>query len=131
MRNVFQRANVLNCNDSMIHCSTGFRTLVAGVKEGREEDVMTYLAMADRTSPQDWQKTLDQSVAIAIKEKQARIMKLLAGAGVNLDQGDNGIPLLFEAFRSADPDILDTFLENYKGDIASQLQSAECELHVR
>ena len=97
-------------------------------KEGKEEDVRTYLSTGDRNS-QDWQKKLDQSVVIAIKEKQPRIMKLLVEAGANLDQSvenekykNKKFPLLFEALRSADPDILDTFLENYKGDIASQLQ---------
>ena len=57
-------------------------------------------------------------------------MKLLVEEGANLDQSvfdgrvyrPITIPLLFEAFRSADPDILDTFLMNYKGDIASQFQ---------
>ena len=84
---------------------------------------MTYLSTADRTS-QDWRKTLDQSVVIAIKEKQARILKLLVKEGANLDQRKDGIPLLLEAFRSADPDILDTFLQNYKGDIRCQVQCA-------
>ena len=91
------------------------------VKEGREEDVMTYL------STQDWQKNLDRSVVIAIKDKQPRIMKLLVEEGANLDQSVlddwvHMVPLLFEAFRGAYPDILDTFLTNYKGDIASQFQ---------
>ena len=102
-------------------------------KEGREDDVMTYLSTADRNS-QDWQKNLDQSVVIAIKDKHPRIMKLLVETGANLDQSTESewiinffqktrkIPLLFEAFRSADPDILDTFLGKYKGDIASPLQ---------
>ena len=98
-----------------------FSILVSAVNEGREEDVMTYLSTADRTS-QEWQENLDQSVVIAIKEKQARIMKLLVEAGANLDQRKDGIHLLFEAFRSTDPDILDTFLKNYKGDIRYQLQ---------
>ena len=88
---------------------------------------MTYLSTADRTS-QDWQDSLDHSVVIAIKKKQPTIMKLLVKAGANLDQKNNRIPLLFEAFRSADPDILGTFLENFKADIASQLQGP-CEMY--
>ena len=44
-------------------------------------------------------------------------------AGANLDQINDGIPLLFEAFRSADLDILNGFLKNYKGDITSQVRT--------
>ena len=95
---------------------------MSAVKEGREEDVMTYMSTADQTS-HDWQKNLDQSVVIAIKEKQSNTMSLLVNAGANLDQINDGIPLLFKAFESADIKILDTFLKNYKGDIISQLKA--------
>ena len=83
---------------------------------------MTYMSTADKTS-QDWQKNLDQSVVIAIKEKQPRIMKLLVDSGANLDQLNEEKPLLVNVFESADSDILYTFLEGCKGFIASQLQS--------
>ena len=71
---------------------------MSAVKEGREEDVMTYLSTADRTS-QDWQENLDQSVVIAIKDKQSNTMSLLVNAGANLDQMNDGIPLLFRLLR--------------------------------
>ena len=97
---------------------------MSAVKEGREGDVVTFLSKADRTM-QDWQNNLDQSVVIAIKEKYTGIMNLLVKAGAKLNQMKNGVPLLFEAFRSGDLAILNTFLENYKGDIVNQLKCPE------
>ena len=56
---------------------------MSAVKEGREEDVMTYLSTADRTS-HDWQKNLDLSVVIAIKGETAKYNELTCECGGKL-----------------------------------------------
>ena len=74
----FERDKYFNIYINKCSVTSYFRTLVSAVEEGREEDVMTYLSTADRTA-QDWQENLDQSIVIAIKEKQPRVMKFTCG----------------------------------------------------